>query len=201
MSLEPNVFCYRDAVDQLVTYLGGAAQDAEQIIVRRAIQNAFRRILAERSWQYLYVNTTIQLQAPYNAGTVTYVNATRQLTLSGGTWPTWARYGRIALPTPDGALQIFQPDQIVSSTVMTLTALLNPGQDITTPVSYNLYQSIYPLPADFHRICEPTTFATWGSEYVSPTDWQWLEWHVQVGGYPYVWTISNDLRNAGAYAI
>lgn len=72
----------------------------------------------------------------YSTGTVAYDHTgganERQLTLSGGTWPTWAKLpGRVFINDDWYAL-----NTRVSDTVVTLTSGDNPGSDIAAGASY-----------------------------------------------------------------
>jgi hypothetical protein len=198
-----NVFLFSDAVDNVVDYLGGATQDPEQRIVRRSIYNAYNRIFAERSWAHLYKHTRIQLNPLYNTGTVAYSQSSLTVTLTGGSFPSWAANGRIRInsTTTDGSntAMVCGISAFPTSTTLLLDANLNPGGDIAAGASYTLFQDVYPLPSDFRKAQKPTTYSTWDSLYISPEDWQWLEWHANVQGYPVRWTIMGDTTNIGQY--
>ena len=71
---EPNVLTFQDVLDHLADFFGGGAQDVEQRLLRRAVVNAYQRLIGERSWQYLYGQARINLVANYNTGTLTYTH-------------------------------------------------------------------------------------------------------------------------------
>lgn len=196
MAVEPIVFTYADAVARLRFFTGGAAQDVEQATVRVACQDAYRDIANYGPWNYLYQDYNVPLVAPQNTGTIQYTASNNHLVLTGATWPSWITYGRIRI----GGI-VYQIDQSVNSTTVTLSIRTQPGADIAAGTSYQVYQSIYSLPADFRRINEPTTYSTWASSYVSLSEWQWLEWHINMQGPPTQWTIGPDPHLPSGLAI
>jgi hypothetical protein len=197
-------YTYADAVDAMCIYLGNAA-GADNAVVRRAIQHAYRDLMARRDWQYTYGQAVIELQPPFNDGTVAYTNSTRTVTLTttdAGVFPSWSYpYGRLAMADVNGNYTVFPVIGNPTSTTLLLGPNSNPGADIPSGNAYNLYQSVYPVPPDFKAFTQPTTFVTWASEYIAPEDWYWLEWHGQAAGNPVRWTILPDPHLIGAYCV
>lgn len=144
------LWLYRDAVQHL--------QDAFQVasagpLLRRtkaAIDTALRDLPNRFKWAYYNRKTTFKLSAPQSSSTVSfdYTGGTheRQLTLTSGTWPAWARYGLVTIGETT-----YRVERRISDTVLTLPVDDNPGADLTAQ-SYTLLRSQYLLPTGFRTL-------------------------------------------------
>lgn len=121
-----------------------------------AIQQAYRRIGGCAKWSYLHRRTQINTVAPYSTGTIAYTTSTRTLTLTGGTWPTWAVYGIILI---NG--NVYSVQQRVSGTSLILKSDRSPVDNIASGTTYNMYRSEYFLPSDFVRTEELVPIGQW----------------------------------------
>lgn len=133
--------------------------------------------------------------AAYTSGGTWY--NPKSLTLSGGIWPNWAKFGRIIINDTVSVIKTR-----VSNTVVTLEDAVYPYATIAAGESYTLYRSHYPLPDDFkagYSMMEEDRI--WCGNYIHPDEWLRLErsWN-QTGG-PYNWTIMADPERYGAYAV
>ena len=96
----------------LIDYLGAGQADNVLRDAKRATIEALRELIQEYDWTYLYGTGRVQLQPLYTTGLVTYAAAgnlcANQVTLTGGTWPSWANLGilRIGLINHDVIAQI-----------------------------------------------------------------------------------------------
>lgn len=167
------VTTYSDLLLRAQDYLGQTVPEpASQRDCRRAIQAAFRELAAFHRWTLYYQEGQLNTQAPYSTGTIAYLQSSgafpRQVTLTGGTWPSWA---------PLGMLQIgpasFEIAGLIDSVTLQLSVNNNPGADIAGPQPYVLCQDQYDLPADFVSSDCVHTPVNWGGlEYVHPRDWK-----------------------------
>ena len=109
-------------------------------------------------WSFLMPTATLSLNGAYSTGTIAYDHTgganELQVTLSGGTWPSWAASGMIDIAGND-----YPVESRVSDTVLTLDANNNPGADVAASTSYNLHQDDYELPDDFGSVLGTFTFA------------------------------------------
>jgi len=160
-----------DMVSHLRDYLGANVNNETQRVILRSIQAAYRELVNVRRWSYLYHHGRIQLNAAYSTGTVDfdYTGGTyeRQLTLTSGTWPTWAANGtvRIGQVTYD----VFRR---ISNTVLQLDTTLTPVADIASGTSYTIYQDTYSMPADFVSAGAFYPDEAWGGlQWVHPSEW------------------------------
>lgn len=198
--LRPNVKLFQDLVDHLVDLADGGVQDRELRMFRRAAQSALEEIISVRPWQYFYRHGRVPLVAPYSTGTVVYDHTggtyERMLTLSGGTWPSWAAYGRVKIGTVVHVI-----DRRISDTVVTLDALVNPGADVSS-TTYSVFRSHYSLPGDFRSMCVPDfengNRAAW---YAEQRHWLTMERYLLTNGSPVNFTVQNDPHLPGGFVL
>lgn len=116
---------------------------------RQSLLQAYRDLPHRAAWMYYYRQRLLQTVAPYNTGTVVYTHtggsSERLVTLTGGTWPAWAAFGRLIV----GQVH-YEVAERLGNTTLTLTATSNPGADVAS-TAFTLYRNAYPLPADFRR--------------------------------------------------
>lgn len=121
----------------------------------------------------------------------------RRLTLTGGTFPSWAYLGDLVI---NGV--VYEIAAIVNSTVITLALNSNPGEDIAAGETYTLYRDTYPLPIDFQAtddflIANNSNILT----YVSPGQWLQDGQGNPGPGTPSLYTFRSDPNYYGTMAI
>jgi hypothetical protein len=166
---------YHDIVDYLVNYAGGDTQGKTITDAQRAVTNAYREFNASHAWSFLYQRGRLVTVAPYKTGSVAYVQATRQVTLTGGTWPSWAAFADIAIPgptsSPPGYIS-YNISALISSTVIQLSVNSNPGVDIAAGATFELWRDTYPMPCDFQQTHDMVELVTGQvCQFVPPNDW------------------------------
>jgi hypothetical protein len=182
---------YYDAVEALIVSSFGGPQDAEQRDIRTAIHRAYDELTTIRDWSYYHVHGRVILQAPYGTGTVTSSGAT--VTLTGGTWPTWAASGAYLKVGEE----ICRVASRTSGSVVVLDSDLAFKADVTG-ASYTLYRSVYPLPDDFRNLDEPSDeYNWWSGLYVTPDQAMKIERVSNSSGEPYHWTLIKDPDSSG----
>ena len=111
-----------------------------------------------QDWSFLYKQDSVSIQAPYSTGTIAfdYTGGTHELqvTLSAGTWPSWAIEGMISISGSD-----YDVATRVSDTVILLATDNNPGEDVAASTAYSLHKDDYNLPDDFGSIIGSFSFA------------------------------------------
>lgn len=192
---------YRDMVDRAIDYVGSAVDPTTERFARRAVQDAWNEFWSKRNWTYYYHRLRTWTVAPYNTGTVEYLHSSglipRQLTLTGGTWPSWAGSGTVGfgnIPNIVGAR--------ISGTVLQLQEQSNPGQDVAAGTTYSLWQDSYALPADFGAMGEQVRmgYSRW-LKYLTPDEFVKYQ-RIQISpAAPYVFTIKGDEHAYGALAV
>jgi hypothetical protein len=90
-------------------------------------------------WSFLKARTTLTTNAPYTTGTVTVVDGV--VTLAGGTWPSWAAQGEIAVSGGVYAVETRDTD--------TQITLEDTSVDVAAGSTYELVREAYDLAADF----------------------------------------------------
>jgi hypothetical protein len=146
---------YKDLKIHVIDFLGGNPGGDVSRDARRAVQNGYRDLGAASNWAYYYMRGRINTVAPYNTGTIAYTNATRTVTLTGGTWPSWAQYGVLVIgavttgpPAQQTGNVLYQVAANPTNTTLVLTNQTNPGIDIPAGTTFTLIQDTYPLPTD-----------------------------------------------------
>ena len=182
---------YFDLVESLIVSSYGGPQDAEQRDIRTAIHRAYDELTTIRDWSYYHVHGRIILQAPYSTGTVTSGGTT--VTLTGGTWPSWAATGAYLRVGEE----ICRVATRTSNSVIVLDSALSLKANVTAS-PYILYRTVYPLPADFRNLDEPSDeYNWWSGLYVTPDQAMKLERVSNSSGEPYHWTVIKDPDSTG----
>lgn len=185
------LFTYRDATRHVTDWLGANPTEPNIRDARRAVRNAHRQLGQDHRWSYLKGDARLDTVAAYTTGTIAYQHTggtfERQLTLTTGTWPTWAAYGTVLI-----ARVTYQVATRESNTVVTLSVNSNPGADIAAGTAYTIYRDTYPLPSDFlaiERVNEATN--QYAPVYVHPGEWLDRQRQCTVAS-PKIFTITND---------
>ena len=187
---------FRDLCGHLLDYLGGATEEVNLRNARRAVLAAYREVGHSRNWTYYYKPGYFTTVASYDTGTIQYTQSTRAVTLTGGTWPTWAGSGVVFIN--------WLPYNVASrdsDTQVTLSASVNPGQDIAAGNAYTIYQDAYPLPSDFGRAGTMTNLT--GiilASYLNPDDWMAVHRLIRGPGIPTHYTIMASQKTMGIMA-
>ena len=178
----------------MITSSYGGPQDAEQRDIRTAVQRAYNELTTINEWSYYYTHGRIITQDTYQTGTVAYNASTRILSLTGGTWPSWAKYGSVAIGrliarvSKEGATN----QELVMDPSVTFPSTLAAGQ------SYVLFRTDYPLPSDFRNMDEPSNeYNWWSGLYLKPDEAMKWERVGNRSGKPWHWTILKDPDGTG----
>jgi hypothetical protein len=193
------IYTYSDVVEHLLDWVGVTSTDAVLLRkVKRAIEAAYREMPNLKNWTYYMVaGARLSTVASYNTGTIAYTNSTRTVTLTSGTWPTWAKYGVLRIADVD-----YEVESRESSTSLTLSINKNPGADVSSGTSYLIYRDTYPLPVNFAamgmiRDAENSTIL----EYVAPSDFVMCRPIGQSPTQPLFYTVVQDHNYVGSMAI
>jgi hypothetical protein len=180
-----------DVVDQAIEYAGAAqsSSDRARKLVRYALAEAVRDFPALHAWTYYRTPARFNLTPGYSTGTVQYDATTRHLTLTGGTWPTWAANGVVLVGTT--LAEVATRD---SGTVLTLDPVVTFGADVAAGTAYHLYLDRYQLPADFRAMGSPVPEVWFGAlRYVPLINFLNYSRDVQLStGVPQVFSLHAD---------
>jgi len=192
MAVDDGVLTYHDLLDYITALTDGGARTKDMRLYREAILGAYRDVSMAAEWDYFTTEGRVNLDALYATGTIAYDHTgganERQVTLSGGTWPTWAAKGRIRFNDV-----VYTIDARVSATVITLKTDFNPGADVAALTSYESYRSVYPLPSDLWRIFDVAVEKTsWITYYITPTEWLQRDRFLDYSGQTWAWTMMRD---------
>lgn len=139
---------------------GAAPTGADLTIVDAVIQRGYIQFLSppilpnetmQHRWSFLHPITTLTTQAPYSTGTIAYDHtggaSERLITLTNGTWPSWAADGSITISATTYAVLTRTSDSVIL-----LADGDNPGADISSGTSYELGRQDMDLADDFGGI-------------------------------------------------
>lgn len=138
---------FADLTDHCLAYGGDDATVTATTKYRRAVQEAYNVIPSRHDWKHLWAIGRVTTNGGYATGTVTFdvtggANE-RQLTLTGGTWPTWAADGYVIVNNVP-----YEVDARISGTIVTITAATAPPDDFTDQ-TFTILRDQYQLPSDF----------------------------------------------------
>lgn len=161
---------FKDMIDHLVAYLGdNATKDAVRDVKRAAI-DGYRELTTSHRWSYFFQRGRISTVASYTTGTIAYDHTggtyENEITLTSGTWPSWANLGQIVISDI-----VYQVSERKSDTVITLLATSNPGADVDAGTTYTLYRDTYALPCDFQSMDTIQLVNFWPLVFVHPREW------------------------------
>lgn len=189
---------FSDVLSQLNDFIGNNSQAASQRELKRAITEAYREIADSHQWTYLTTFGRIYTVAPYSTGTITYVDTTRTITLSGGTFPTWVTKGDNLLIND----VIYPIESRTNGTTLILDSEKNPSGDIATATEYELFRDSFDLPTDFRSGDTPIfEQGLWHLDYCVPEAWLFRQRTNQGTGQPTTYTIVGSPRSRGSLAL
>jgi hypothetical protein len=177
----------QDTIDHLIAFSTQNAKASTVQKCREAVRAALRELSLENPWLYLLRQDRLAITAPFSTGTVTYTHSTRTVTLSAGSFPTWAARGTLYLGTAS-----YEVQSMPTAGTLLLTETSNPGADVASS-SFALYRDTYLLPADFmqgDRFFEHATRKA--LEYVGPADFWQKNQTQQLTGLPAYYTFLGD---------
>jgi hypothetical protein len=187
------IHTYHDVVDHLLDHFGGLEGGRNLKMAKRAALAAYRTLPSVYNWSYFYKRGRITSVAAYSTGTIAYDHTggtyERQVTLTSGTWPSWAARGILRISNID-----YDVHERKSDTVVTLSASSNPGADVASSTTYTLSRDAYPLPVDFQsadQLRNVNKNWTWPS-YVAPGDWLTAHSTREASNDPRLYTIMAD---------
>lgn len=173
-------------------YQTGQGGSRVTVLAEHAVRTVYRDLPGKHQWKYLRRRGQLVTSATYSTGTIAYDHtggsSERMVTLTSGTWPSWAAYGVLII---DGVG--YNVTSRVSDSVITLEETTNPGADVASGTAFTIARRLYPLPVAFRRI--GTIFESNGNRvlrYESPSE---LQMNLLGGldtGDPYCWTVRGE---------
>ncbi len=116
-------------------------------LLRTACRDAYRSIPKLHDWKYLRRQFVFLTNAPYSTGSIAYTHSTRTMTLTDGTWPSWAGSGWVRITNVS-----YRVERRVSNSQLILDVDAEPGQDIASGTGYQLFQQDYEIPRNIGQI-------------------------------------------------
>lgn len=113
-------------------------------LAKAAVRGCYADIASRHHWKYLLKRQQMNVIAPYSTGTVAYTASTRTLTLTSGTFPSWAASGVVLLNR-----NVYDVETRTDDTHLVLASGRAPTEDVAAGTAYTLSQINYDLPSDF----------------------------------------------------
>lgn len=159
-SADEGVVSYSSLLERVGKYLYGIRSgfSADQTLdIKDCIHDGINRVYAEHDWSFLRPLADVSTTAPYATGTITI--AAGVVTLTGGTFPTWAASGVLKVNN-----RYYSVASRNSSTQLTLDTT---SITISTAASYQLARPEIPLDATFDAVDNDSDL----TYYPSPETW------------------------------
>lgn len=128
-------------------------------VLQQVVNNALSWIATAKMWEFYKTYADFTLREPYSTGTIALTNASTTVTLTTGTWPSWAALGKLKIGN-----KVYRIASRTSNAVVVLATAW--AEDNESGTSYVLFQDEYPLATDclkFGRLF-PGTGWGWGGE-------------------------------------
>jgi hypothetical protein len=179
-----------DVVNRLIDFAGG--QQGGDLLVnkcRRALQDAVRDFPTMYRWNWYKTLGRVNLTKSETTGTIAYDAATRVVTLTGSTFPTWAAGSMIRVGQVVGrVLRRTDSTHVLMDPNYTFPAAIAAGS------GFRIFQDAYQLPANFSAALTPMREDWWGGlRYVPATSWLWGIRGYDCTGVPVKFTIQPRL--------
>lgn len=131
----------------------GSQSDA---VLQQAVNNSLWWIATSKFWNYYKTYGDFTLREPYSTGTLALTNGSTTVTLTGGTWPSWAASGKLKIGN-----KVYRVATRSSGTVVLLATAW--AEDSESGTTYLLFQDEYTLASDLLKFGKPLPGPGWGS--------------------------------------
>lgn len=195
------LFTFQDAVDHLLDAAGANNDSRALTLAKNAVIAAYRIVNGAHKWTSLIRMMRLTTNEPYTTGTVEYDHTgganSRQLTLTTGTWPSWAARGFVVIDN-----RRYDVAERISDSIVTLNLNSNPGEDVASGTSYSLLRDTYTLPSDFlamSQLVDPNNPPA--LDYTEPEQINYAAISQETQGIPRDYTIIADPDYVGMMAV
>lgn len=142
---------YQDCIEHLLDSHDTDRTGKNQRDARRAVMTAYRELPQKHTWSYFQRQRLLQTVASYSTGTIAFdlTGGAHELmlTLTTGTWPSWAAMGRVIIADVH-----YEVNRRISDSIITLNSNSAPAADVASGTTYTIYKNSYLLPNDFRRL-------------------------------------------------
>lgn len=194
-----------DVLERFLSFMGANPTLAADRDVRRAIISGIDELATVHPWKYYITLYRIDMQGIWQSSvptaTYAYTQANQQLALTGDTWPTWIVPGYSGLYVGTSFARV---KAVLSSTVLQLDAVFNPGADIaaTDATTLTVFQDLYALPVNFSNGGRGLVQNNWGGmSYAQPHDMLSSIRYMATFGQPALYTFLPDPAIPGRLAL
>ena len=144
---EHTLFTFQDSIQHLLDANQNTSTTGRFLrMAKRAVLEAYNDLAYATRWQYYIRRHQFQSVGNQTTGTIAYTHSTRIVTLTGATWPTDAYLYRLVIDDIPFDIESYE-----SSTTIKLSPTSNPGSDVASGTTYNLWRQTYPMPIGFRK--------------------------------------------------
>lgn len=184
-----------DALDMLQDFVGTNHIGRSQYDLKRAIISAVDVVSQENRWHYNRTPFVIETDAPQTSSTVSWSASTRQLSITSGTFPSWAGYGTMHVEGV-GVADVWHR---LDSATLEFASDQSFGDQTISAASYTLFRDRYQLPFSVRQVGEPIEFTSgWNPRHV---DLGQLLHHRALSpqtGTPIMYSLARDASSPGS---
>lgn len=165
---ETSIWTYQDAVEHVLDLYDLERTGRNLRLARKAVLTAYDGVPESHRWSYLTRRLQVVTEASQSlTGSYDHTGGAeeRLVTATVGTFPDSARLGHIILDD-----QIYEVEDRLSSTTVTLSPSSNPGTDVASG-AITWFKATYTLPVNFRQCYELRELSNaYELEYVTPPD-------------------------------
>jgi hypothetical protein len=185
---------YFDLVESLIVSSFGGPQDAEQRDIRTAVHRAYDELTTARDWAYYSVHGRVITRAPESAVLASGTDLSSGL-LETAAGLSFGDYSHVRIGDRVGEIASSSGGNVFWTLSDTVTF---PAGTVSSGDSAIFYKTVYPLPADFRNLDEPSDELNWWSGlYVTPDQAMKIERVSNSSGEPLHWTVIKDPNSSG----
>jgi len=117
---------------------------------RAAAIDAYQEVVDRFQWAFNKKRYRVNIEAPQSTGTIEYTASSRQMTLTGATWPSDAEDWTVVVSNV-----AYDIETRSSDTVVVLDSVQASTSDIASGTSYEAFKRYYVLPDDYVAMADP----------------------------------------------
>lgn len=162
--------------------------------IKQLVNDALDRFAKEHSWNWYWRRGQLAINGAYTTGTATLTNGSANVTISGGTWPTWAASAKLFINS-----KLLDVSSRTDGTTIVLGGVWN---GTTASYSFTIFQDTYSLSSNFFEFGRVMQGQAWPYQ-PDPVSIQtfWENQNAWTFGSQYAWlfAISNGKISVGPY--
>lgn len=123
--------------------------------LQQIVNDAIAWVATSKFWEFYKTYGDLTLREPYSTGTLAISNASTTVTLTGGTFPSWAASGKLKIGN-----KVYRIASRTSGSVVVLATAW--AEDAETAATFTIFQDEYTLASDCLKFGRPFAGQGWG---------------------------------------